>query len=254
MTSRDELRRTGAEMREKLGFPTNSDDNELAPGLNRLAEEMVWGSVWSRPGLILEDRMLAALSAMTSQQRMPQLRRYIGAALHIGIPPRTIQEVFIHCGLYCGFPTILNSVALANEVFAEKGIEVPDPEMPDLDADALMARGQETKNKLHSERAESGYAAPGNPMTGGLYPAAIAYGYGDIWDRPNLDHRQRCICAVASFTSIDHLGQVAKFGQAGLNAGLSREEVKEVIMQTAPYTGFPRALNALVALGEAWDE
>ena len=69
MTSRDELRRTGAEMREKLGFPTNSDDNELAPGLNRLAEEMVWGSVWSRPGLILEDRMLAALSAMTSQQR-----------------------------------------------------------------------------------------------------------------------------------------------------------------------------------------
>ena len=63
MTSRDELRRTGAEMREKLGFPTNSDDNELAPGLNRLAEEMVWGSVWSRPGLILEDRMLAALSA-----------------------------------------------------------------------------------------------------------------------------------------------------------------------------------------------
>ena len=47
--------------------------------------------------------------------------------------------------------------------------------------------------------------------------------------------------------------QVAKFGQAGLNAGLSREQVKEAIMQTAPYTGFPRALNALVALGEAWD-
>jgi len=253
MTSRDELRRKGAAMREKLGFPPNRDNADIAPSLHRLAEEMVWGSIWARPGLALEDRMLAALSAMTSQQRMPQLRRYIGAALHIGIPPRTIQEVFIHCGLYCGFPTILNSVALANEVFAEKGVEVPDTEMPDLDADALMALGQETKIKLHGDRAESGYAAPGHPMAGALYPAAIAYGYGDIWDRPDLDHRQRCICAVASFTAIDHLGQVAKFGQAGLNAGLSREQVKEAIMQTAPYTGFPRALNALVALGEAWD-
>ena len=116
-----------------------------------------------------------------------------------------------------------------------------------------MARGQKTKNKLHGDRAETGYAAPGHPMTGGLYPAAIAYGYGDIWDRPDLDHRQRCICAVASFAAIDHLTQVAKFGQAGLNAGLSRVEVKEAIMQTAPYTGFPRALNALIALGEAWD-
>lgn len=253
MATRNELRQKGAAMREKLGFPPNSDDNDLAPGLHRLAEEMVWGSVWARPGLALEDRMLAALSAMTSQQRMPQLRRYIGAALHIGIPPRTIQEVFIHCGLYCGFPTVLNSLTLANEVFAEKGITVPDTEMPDLDADALMALGQETKNKLHGDRAELGYAAPDHPMTSALYPAAVAYGYGDIWGRPDLDHRQRCICAVASFTAIDHLPQVAKFGQAGLNAGLTREQVKEAIMQTGPYTGFPRALNALVALGEAWD-
>lgn len=253
MATRNELRQKGAAMREKLGFPPNSDDNDLAPGLHRLAEEMVWGSVWSRPGLALEDRMLAALSAMTSQQRMPQLRRYIGAALHIGVPPRTIQEVFIHCGLYCGFPTVLNSLTLANEVFAEKGITVPDTEMPDLDADALMALGQETKNKLHGDRAELGYAAPDHPMTSALYPAAVAYGYGDIWGRPDLDHRQRCICAVASFTAIDHLPQVAKFGQAGLNAGLTREQVKEAIMQTGPYTGFPRALNALVALGEAWD-
>lgn len=253
MADRGELREAGRAMREKLGFPANTDDDGLAPGLHRLAEEMVWGSIWARPGLALEDRMLATLSALTSQQRMPQLRRYIGAALHIGLSPRTIQEVFVHCGLYCGFPTILNSVGLANEVFAEKGIAVPDTEMPDLDADALMALGQETKAKLHGDRAELGYAAPDNPMTGGLYSAAIAYGYGDIWDRPDLDHRQRCICAVASFTSIDHLGQLAKFGQAGLNCGLTREQVKEAIMQTAPYTGFPRALNALVALGDAWD-
>ena len=251
MTTRDELRQAGAAIREKLGFPANTPENDLAPGLHRLAEEAVWGSIWARPGLALEDRMLATLSALTSRQRLPQLRRYIGAALHIGVLPRTIQEVFVHCGLYSGFSTILNSVTLANEVFAEKGVALPDTEMPDLDAEALMARGRETMFKLHGDRAEKGYASPDNPMTGGMYSTAIAYGYGDIWDRPDLDHRQRSICAVAAFTSIDHLPQLAKFGQSALNTGLTREQVIEAIMQTAPYTGFPRALNALAALGEA---
>jgi len=213
---------------------------------------MVWGSVWARPGLALEDRMLATLSALTSQQRLPQLKRYIGAALHIGMPPRTVQEVFVHCALYSGFPTALNSLTLAGEVFAEKGIEVPETKMPDLDGEALMALGRETMFKLHGERAEQGYAAPDNPVTGRLYPAAIAYGYGDIWGRPDLDHRQRSVCAVAAFTSIDHVPQVVKFGQASLNCGLTRDEVIETIMQTGPYTGFPRALTALAALGEAF--
>lgn len=250
--TREELRRKGAAMRAKLGFPPNAPETDLAPGLHRLAEEAVWGSVWARPGLALEDRMLATLSALTSQQRLPQLKRYVGAALHIGLPPRTIQEVFVHCGLYAGFPTILNSVALANEVFAEKGVDVPETEMPDLDAEALMALGRETMFKLHGPRAERGYAAPDNPMTGGLYTTAIAYGYGDIWDRPDLDHRQRCVCAVASFTAIDHMNQVVKFGQAALNCGLTKQQVIEAIMQTGPYTGFPRALNALAALGDAF--
>jgi alkylhydroperoxidase/carboxymuconolactone decarboxylase family protein YurZ len=251
MTSRDALRQAGAAIREKLGFPANSPDSELAPGMNRLAEEAVWGSIWARPGLALNDRMLAVLAALTSRQYLPQLRRYIGAALHIGVSARTIQEVFIQCGLYSGFPTILNSVALANEVFAERGITVPDTQMPDCDADALMALGRATMHKLHGERAERGYAAPDNTATAGLYPTAIAYGYGEIWSRPDLDHRQRMICAVAAFTAIDHLPQVVKFGQSALNCGLTREQVIEVIMQTAPYSGFPRALNALSAFGEA---
>jgi 4-carboxymuconolactone decarboxylase len=251
MTTRDEQRRAGAAMREKLGFPPNRPETELAPGMDRLAEELVWGSIWARPGLTLDDRMLAVLSALTSKQLLPQLRRYIGAALHIGMPSRTIQEVFIHCGLYSGFPTILNALALANDEFTERGITVPDVEMPDMDAEELMALGRETMQELHGERAEDGYAAPDNTTTSALYPTAIAYGYGDIWNRPDLDHRQRMVCAVAAFTAIDLLPQLAKFAQSALNTGLSRQQVVEIIMQTGPYTGFPRALNALSAFDDA---
>ena len=42
--------------------------------------------------------------------------------------------------------------------------------------------------------------------------------------------------------------QVAKFGQSALSMGLSPTEVVEAIIQTAPATGFPPALNALGAI------
>lgn len=250
MTTREALQQSGAAIRQQLGFPDNSLDTELAPGFNRLAEEFVWGSIWARPGLALDDRMLAVLAALTSRQRLPQLRRYIGAALHIGVPPRTIQEVFIHCGLYSGFPTILNALGLANEVFAEQGIVVPDTEMPGRDAEALMALGRETMHKLHGDRAEGGYAAPDNTTTAAMYPTAVAYGYGEIWNRPDLDHRQRMVCAVAAFTAIDALPQLVKFTASALGTGLTRAQIVEIIMQTGPYSGFPRALNALSAFGD----
>ena len=41
--------------------------------------------------------------------------------------------------------------------------------------------------QLHGERATQGYAAPGNEVTGALYPLAVQYGYGEIWFRPGLD-------------------------------------------------------------------
>ena len=103
---------------------------------------------------------------------------------------------------------------------------------------------------LHGSRGYEGYAAPDNRVTGALYPVAIQYGYGEIWHRPGLDRRQRALCAVAAFTALRLEGQVRKFGQSALNAGLAGGEIIEAVIQTAPYSGFAPALNALAALSD----
>ena len=69
-----------------------------------------------------------------------------------------------------------------------------------------------------------------------------------IWFRPGLERRQRALVAVAAFTALRLPEQVAKFGQSALNTGLLQTEVVEAIIQTAPATGFPPALNALGAI------
>ena len=126
----------------------------------------------------------------------------VATALDQGLPPRSILEVFMQAGLYGGFDTTEAAAACAQAVFKARGLSVPaDPPRTDSN-EVLDARGRELMATLHGERGKEGYAAPGNPITGELYPAAIRYGYGELWFRPGLTHRQRMLCALASFTAL----------------------------------------------------
>jgi 4-carboxymuconolactone decarboxylase len=244
--TREDLRRQGEAMHDKLC----SSGPALPPGFGTLLTEAVFGEVWSRPGLALKDRMICTLAALAVFPRLRALRRLIGAALDIEVPPATIREVLVQAGLYAGFSATEETLALAAEVFAARGVAFPPDPPADASLEQLTARGQTLMTELHGDRAQSGYAAPDNPVTGALYPVAIQYGYGEIWFRPGLDRRGRALVAVAAFTALRLPEQVAKFGQSALNTGLTRTEVIEAVIQTAPHSGFPPALNALAALGQ----
>jgi alkylhydroperoxidase/carboxymuconolactone decarboxylase family protein YurZ len=103
---------------------------------------------------------------------------------------------------------------------------------------------------LHGDRGVKGYAAPENPFTNRLYPMTIPYGYGEIWHRPGLELRQRAMVSLAGFTALQMPDQLKKFGPSAPNVGLTLDEVCEAIIQTAPYSGYAPALNALRWLSE----
>lgn len=242
MTAREELRRRGAAIRRELGLAET--DPALLPGFGNLLDEIVFGRVWARPGLALEDRVIASLAALTSVQRLDQLAVFAGAALNVGLAPRLIQEVMLHCAMYAGMPSALASLATVRAVFEDRGLPVPEETLAEADLDALEAQGRETMQALHAERSQGGYANP-DSAAASLYATAIDYLYGEIWNRPGIDRRQRMICSVASFTALRLESQQRKFFRSALNVGLSRDEVLEIIAQTGPYSGFPPALNAL---------
>jgi len=243
MTQRDELRERGRDLRSALGMG-KWRGSELIPGLADLADEVVFGTVWSRPGLGLEDRMLATLSALSCKQYLPQLRGFVGAALHIGHPPRAIQEVMLHCGMYAGIPSAVNSLGVVAKVLEARELAPPDEDIEAVRLEELYERGLQTMDTLHADRARDGYAAP-DAAAADLYDTAIGFLYGEIWNRPGLSTRQRMVCSVAAFTALQMETQQRKFFRSALNVGFSVAEVREVITQTAPYSGFPPALNAL---------
>ncbi|MGD9616141.1 MAG: carboxymuconolactone decarboxylase family protein [Alphaproteobacteria bacterium] len=261
MTTRDELRGNGAALRARLFGPTASqqtlsqrDSGGTISGIGDLFDEVTFGAVWSRPGLALPDRMIATLAALCAVQRLTHLRRYVGAALDLDMQAEVIVEICVQCGIYAGFTASEEALAAAGAVFAERGVAPPSAAPGTASLDELNAHGRALLEELHGARGYEGYAAPDNPVTGALYPLAIQYGYGEIWHRPGLDRRQRALCAVAAFTALRLDGQVRKFGQSALNAGLGRTEIIEAVIQTGPYSGLAPALNALAALSDVLGE
>lgn len=254
MTKRADLRRTGAEHRRELGL--EQPPTELAAGLGDLLDELVYGRVWARPGLAVEDRMLTTLVALTCHRERDALRRHTDAALRLGLTPTLIREAVLHCGMYAGLGTAVASLEAVVTVIDDhgaSGLGTSESDSPasaeEADLDELERQGRAMMATLHESRANDDYAAP-DALASTLYGTAVDYLYGAIWNRPGITVRQRMICSVAAFTALRMEAQQRKFFRSALNVGLSAEEVVEVIVQTGPYSGFPSALNAL-AVAEA---
>jgi 4-carboxymuconolactone decarboxylase len=81
----------------------------------------------------------------------------------------------------------------------------------------------------------------------------LEFPFGDIYSRPGLDLRSREIATIAALTAMGNAAPQLKVHiEAGLNVGLSRDEIVEIIMQMAVYAGFPAALNGLFAAKEVF--
>jgi len=68
--------------------------------------------------------------------------------------------------------------------------------------------------------------------------------WGEIWHRPGLDRRTRSCVALTALVAGGHLEELAAHTRAALRIGLTPDEIKEVLLQTAVYCGMPVAGRA----------
>ncbi len=81
----------------------------------------------------------------------------------------------------------------------------------------------------------------------------LEFPFGDIYNRPGLGLREREIATIAALTAMGTATPQLKVHiEAGLNVGLTRDEITEILMQMAVYAGFPAALNGLFAAKEVF--
>ncbi|MFJ3404600.1 4-carboxymuconolactone decarboxylase [Promicromonospora sp. NPDC090134] len=70
------------------------------------------------------------------------------------------------------------------------------------------------------------------------------YAWGEIWNRPGLDRRSRSMITLTALIAGGHWDELAMHVRAAVRNGLSVDEIKEVLLQTAIYCSVPSANHA----------
>ena len=109
--------------------------------------------------------------------------------------------------------------------------------------DERYERGRERFLEVHDEKALATVEGLGD-----LGRLIVEVAYGDVYTRPGLALRDREIAAVAALVALGRSSQIPQHLRASLKAGLTAEELREVILQTATIAGFPPAMNAMSTL------
>jgi len=79
------------------------------------------------------------------------------------------------------------------------------------------------------------------------------YAWGEIWSRPGLSRQTRSMLTLAMMVALNRPEELRLHLRAALNNGVTREEIREVLLQTAIYCGVPAANSAFHLAQEVFE-
>ena len=80
------------------------------------------------------------------------------------------------------------------------------------------------------------------------------YCWGEIWTRPGLERKTRSLINLAMLTALNRPHEVKIHLRGALNNGVTKDEIKEVLLQTAIYCGVPAAIDSFRLAREVFAE
>ncbi len=104
--------------------------------------------------------------------------------------------------------------------------------------------------KAHVERAEAGT----NNFNAPFQDLITRYAWGEIWTRPGLPRKTRSLITIAMMVALNRTDELRLHLRACVKTGVSREELQEVLLQTAIYCGVPAANHAFQIAEEVFAE
>src|SRR3954470_18663873 len=110
---------------EKLFQQVQSVSNSDDPELMTILQRFIFGEVFYIGNLSDTTRELITITALATNQTLPQLKAHTAAALNIGVQPIEIREVIYQLAPFIGYPKVLNAMDTINSVFKDRGIKLP---------------------------------------------------------------------------------------------------------------------------------
>ena len=213
------------------------DVQAIAPALGAYTDNVLFGDVWTRAELAPRDRSIVTVAALVAGGHTKQMPSHFNRALDNGVKPSEIAAIITHLAFYTGWPNAMSAVGVAKEVFAQRGVE-------------LAELAPESSEMLAFDGAsEAQRAAAVEDQAGAIAPALARYTnsvlFGDLWRRTDLAPRDRSLVTIAALVAAGQVDQLPFHMNRGMDNGLSRTQVTEVITHLAFYAGWPKAMSAV---------
>ncbi|GAB3551067.1 carboxymuconolactone decarboxylase family protein [Spirosoma fluminis] len=248
--SQDRIERAKIKYEKLFGQPITPSKTD--PELMTILQRFIFGEVFYIGSLDDKTRELITITALTTNQTLPQLTPHTNAALNVGVTPIEIREVVYQCAPFIGFPKVLNALEVINNVFDSRGIKLPLENKATVKESERFERGRQKQAPLYGEAMKQAMSVLPGEFAEAIPRMLTESGFGDFYTREGLDLKTRelmIFCGLASLGGTER--QLTSHAVGNLKAGNSKETLLAALVQLYPYIGFPRISNAISVLKDA---
>lgn len=222
--------------------------------------DVVLGDIWARPELSRRDRSLIVISVLGTLGSSDELAWHTEVGLNHGLERAEIEEALLHVAVYAGFPMAMQASRIVDGCFrALDGVE----RLPERPKSARIGDLERRAAACDVRQTITGGRTSADPTEdfddvvdrlGEVGRVMYPWAFGDVWARPELSRRDRSLVVIAILTALSREDELAFHIPAGLNHGLSRVEIEEIMVQLTIYAGVPRAIGGAQAMQRTFSD
>lgn len=118
------------------------------------------------------------------------------------------------------------------------------------DNNDTFTAGMELRRQMWGKAGAEDRVAQATDFTRPFEEVVTRYCFGDVWNRPGLDKKTRSIITLAVLTALTKPNQLKVHVEGAIANGVSKEEIREVILHSSVYAGIPTGVEAMAAARE----
>ena len=121
----EEKRMTDTKTQDELPSVLSDDDvRAVSPALEHYTKSALLEGVWTRPDLSPRDRSIVTVAALIARMQTIEMPFHFALALDNGVTPGELSEIITHLAFYSGWANAMSAVAVAKDIFRQRGIGV----------------------------------------------------------------------------------------------------------------------------------
>jgi len=244
------ISKTAQKNHDRLWPGCKSKAMQTDPELIQVFDNFAFDEVISYGNLNTKTRVMMILGSTIASQALTEYKMFVDAALNTGITPVEVKEILYQSVPYVGIARVIDFIYATNEIFTERGIELPVEGQSTTTPETRYEKGLALQKAIFGEMIDKMYeTSPKNQIHIQKYLSANCF--GDYLTRTGLDIKTRELLTYSMLISMGGTeSQVKGHIQGNVNVGNDKETLLSMTTQLLPYIGYPRTLNAIKCLNE----